>query len=142
MTSVSFYFNVPDKSILLAQLLQKALSQHRKATVFVENADLANGLSASLWQQNQPFFLANALATDANASITPIVIDWQPHTVFQDDILFNFQPSQLTFFSRFKQLVEMVGLDEEDKSAARQRFSFYRDRGYEIKHVDMLKKSI
>jgi DNA polymerase III subunit chi len=142
MTSVSFYFNVPDKTVLLAQLLQKALGQHRKATIFVENADMASSLAAMLWQQTQPVFLANALASDALASVTPVVIDWQPHTVFQDDILINYQPSQLTFFSRFKQLIEVVGMDETDKATARQRFLFYRDRGYDIKHVDMLKKSI
>jgi len=32
--------------------------------------------------------------------------------------------------------VELVGTDEEDKALARQRFKFYRDRGYEIKHSD------
>jgi DNA polymerase-3 subunit chi len=142
MTSISFYFNVPDKTLLLAQLLQKVLHQHRKATLFVEHAEAGHALSSHLWAQANASFLANAVAEEAWASVTPIMIAWQPHTVFQDDLLVNLQSTQLTFFSRFKQLIELVGLDEADKAAARQRFSFYRDRGYEIKPVDMLKKSI
>jgi DNA polymerase III subunit chi len=142
MTSVSFYFNVPDKHVLLAQLLQKALHQHRKATVFVESEQVATELTKILWSGDDASFLANAVAHDAHANVTPIIIDWQAHSVFQDDVLVNFQSKQLTFFSRFKQLIELVGLDEADKAEARQRFAFYRDRGYAIKPVDMLKKSI
>jgi len=40
------------------------------------------------------------------------------------------------FFSRFRYLVELVGNDEDDKVAARQRYKFYRDRGYQVKSTD------
>ena len=35
-----------------------------------------------------------------------------------------------------RRLIEIVGLDEADRSAARERYRFYRDRGYEIKLLD------
>jgi DNA polymerase-3 subunit chi len=54
----------------------------------------------------------------------------------QDDMLINFTSSEPGFFSRFTQLVELVGDAEQDKIAARARFKFYRDRGYEIKSID------
>lgn len=142
MTSVNFYFNVPDKTLLLTQLLQKILHQHRKATVFVESESEAAALNEALWVSNKTSFLANAMPHDAFTHITPIVIDWHAKGIFQDDVLVNFQARQITFFSRFKQLIEIVGMDEVDKVMARQRFAFYRDRGYEIKRIDMLKKSI
>ncbi|RDJ93817.1 DNA polymerase III subunit chi, partial [Lacticaseibacillus rhamnosus] len=37
------------------------------------------------------------------------------------------------FFSRFQRLVEIVGTDASDRQAARERYRFYRDRGYEIR---------
>jgi DNA polymerase-3 subunit chi len=40
-------------------------------------------------------------------------------------------------FSRFQRLVEIVGRDDEDREAARARFRFYRDRGYEIVNHDL-----
>jgi len=50
--------------------------------------------------------------------------------------LINLSQKQLTAFSRFRQLIELVGVEEQDKILARQRYKFYRDRGYEIKHFD------
>jgi len=142
MTSIHFYTNVPDKSAWLAHLLQKLLRQHRNATVFVQSEGAANKLGEALWRHAPTGFLANVTPQSAIASVTPVVIDWQPQTIFQDDVLFNMQPQQCAFFSRFKQLVEIVGGDEVEKVSARQRYAFYRDRGYAIKHIDMLKKSI
>jgi len=54
-----------------------------------------------------------------------------------DDILINLTPSHPVFFSRFRGLIELVGMDDADRSAARARFRFYRDRGYEIKSHDV-----
>jgi DNA polymerase-3 subunit chi len=53
-----------------------------------------------------------------------------------DDMLINLTAAEPSFFSRFTQLVELVSDDEQDKIAARARFKFYRDRGYEIKSTD------
>jgi DNA polymerase-3 subunit chi len=53
-----------------------------------------------------------------------------------DDMLINLTAREPSFFSRFTQLVELVGADEADKVAARARYKFYRDRGYEIKNID------
>jgi DNA polymerase-3 subunit chi len=33
--------------------------------------------------------------------------------------------------------VELVGSTDEDKAAARLKFRFYRDRGYDIKSTDV-----
>ncbi|OYY49890.1 MAG: hypothetical protein B7Y48_04565 [Methylophilales bacterium 28-44-11] len=142
MTSIGFYFNVVDKPALVNQLVQKALRQHRQATLYTSDEASANQLSESLWQFEPTAFNANVLAHHPFASRTPVLLTWQTEHMQQDDILINLQASQLTVFSRFKHLFELVGLEDEDKSEARKRFMFYRDRGYEIKSVDMLKKSI
>jgi DNA polymerase-3 subunit chi len=39
-------------------------------------------------------------------------------------------------------LVELVSEDEQDKLAARARFKFYRDRGYEMKSIDHAQNKI
>jgi DNA polymerase-3 subunit chi len=142
MTSISFYFNVVDKPMLVNQLVQKALGQHRQVTLLTSNETEANHLSDVLWESAPTAFHVNALATHPLASMTPVLLAWQSEQVQQDDLLINLQPTQLTLFSRFKHLFELVGVDASDKSEARKRFAFYRDRGYQIKSVDMLKKSI
>jgi DNA polymerase III subunit chi len=142
MTRVSFYSNVDNKHALISHLVQNALKQKRQVTLFVADALAAQQFSDVLWSQSAESFLPNVLANDSLATQTPIVIDWLAETIFQDDILINLQHNQPIFFSRFKHLIEMVSLDEHEKTAARKRYAFYRDCGYEIKHVDMLKKSI
>ena len=39
------------------------------------------------------------------------------------------------FFSRFERLAEIVGVD--DAAAGRERYKFYRERGYELRAHDM-----
>ena len=53
--------------------------------------------------------------------------------MFQDS---NFSIISKVFDGTQTPLSKLVGTDEEDKALARQRFKFYRDRGYEIKHFD------
>lgn len=136
MTRVIFYSNVRDKQAALIVLVCKALAKRHLVTLFAESEQVAQVYSDSLWQQDPTSFLPNVLATNILASETPVVIDWQDEQLCQDDILVNLTQRQLTVFSRFRQLVELVGTDEQDKALARERFKFYRDRGYEIKHFD------
>ena len=142
MTSIGFYFNVVDKPALVNQLVQKALNQHRQVTLFTIDETSAEQISDSLWRYVPTAFNANVLAHHPLAAVTPVLVEWQMERIQQDDLLINLQQTQLTLFSRFKHLFELVGLDDMDKAEARKRFAFYRDRGYEIKSVDMLKKSI
>ncbi len=136
MTRVIFYSNVRDKQAALMILVRKALAKRHLVTLFAESEQAAQAYSDVLWQQDSTSFLPNVLASHALANETPVVIDWQDEQLCQDDILVNLTQRQLTVFSRFKQLVELVGVDEQDKTLARERFKFYRDRGYEIRHFD------
>jgi len=58
-----------------------------------------------------------------------------------DDILLNLHTEQPPFFSRFHRLIEIVSAEENDRAAARERFRFYRDRGYEIHSHDIGNKA-
>jgi DNA polymerase-3 subunit chi len=46
----------------------------------------------------------------------------------------------VTFFSRFERVIEIVGCDDEDARLGRSRYSFYRDRGYALRHFDLRKE--
>ena len=41
------------------------------------------------------------------------------------------------FFSQFNRVAELVDADENARSQARNRFKFYKDRGYELDTHDM-----
>lgn len=134
-----FYSNLVDKHVTLSILVFRAFEKRHQVTVLVENAQAANAIGEGLWQGPPTSFTPNVIASHVFAKETPIVVDWQESQLYQDDVLINLTQQQPASFSRFRQLVELVGVDEGDKVAARQRFKFYRDRGYEIKHIDQEK---
>ncbi|MBC7785997.1 MAG: DNA polymerase III subunit chi [Methylophilaceae bacterium] len=142
MTRVDFYFNVDDKLQKTSELTQKALYKLRKVMVCVADETQATKLSNALWCDTPSSFLPNCLVNkpftaESVLELTPIVItSLQDEHLNQDDVLINLKTQHSVFFSRFRQLIELVGSDEADKGAARLRFKFYRDRGYQIKTVD------
>ena len=49
-----------------------------------------------------------------------------------DQVLINLADERPATFARFERVIEIVTLDDADKALARERFRFYRDRGYEL----------
>lgn len=140
MTRIDFYFNVANKHQVIADLVQSALKKRRQVTIFAADETAAGKVSANLWQNKPEYFLPNVQSNHLHSSKTPVVIGFQGddliHDLTQDDMLINLSTHEPIFFSRFTQLVELVSDDEQDKMAARARFKFYRDRGYEIKSTN------
>ena len=136
MTRIDFYFNVGDKLRQVAELAQQALSRQRRLFIYTTDAPAAAQLEAVLWTHPPTGFLPHCRSDHALGPETPIVIDWQGQSLLHDDVLINLTAEHPPFFSRFQGVIEVVGLDEEDRSQARARFRFYKDRGYEIKSHD------
>ncbi len=147
MTRIEFYSNVADKPSLLISLVESALLKRRQVTVLAEDMHGAAQISDCLWQKNAISFLPHVMANHAHAAKTPVVIACKTNAVgqldkvTQDELLINLTAQEPAFFSRFTHLVEMVGNDEADKQNGRLRYKFYRDRGYEIQHIDYAKQN-
>lgn len=139
MTRVDFIFNVEDKVDQAILVLQTQLRKGRQVTVHVADEVEATALDQALWEYSAVSFLPHCMASHEAASETPVLIHWQPQALLQHDVLLNLQSVTPTFFSRFTRLVEIVGRDDLDKQQARERFKFYRDRGYEINSYDVAK---
>lgn len=139
MTRIEFFFNVADKLEKTADLCEKAWDKGRKLTVFTQSIEMNMGLQRQLWGRSAQSFLPSSTPEDTSSQFSPIVLDAQGDVLLQDDILVNLQMITPPFFSRFKVLIELVGMEEADKVAARERFKFYRDRGYAVKSTDAIK---
>ena len=122
MTRIDFYFNVSDKRQVAAGLVESALAKRRQVTIYVADESSATNVSKDLWQHKSESFLPNVLANHVAAAHTPVVIHWQNQFMLQDELLINLTQAEPSFFSRFTQLIELVGDDEQDKVAARARF--------------------
>jgi DNA polymerase-3 subunit chi len=141
MTRVEFFFNVEDKLKKLVELSEKAVEKNVRVMILMHDETTALGAQQYFWQQSVAF-LPNCGVTDTLAKQTPIIIDCQADVSVHDDVLISLQHPQPTIFSRFKRLIEIVGMDEADKVLARTRYKFYRDRGYEIRSYDALGRAL
>lgn len=138
MTRVEFFFNVENKLEKVASLADSAVKKGRRVMLFSADAQAAAALEQHLWSHPPIGFLPSCRPNHQLAAETPVIIDWQGEQLIHDDVLVNLQSQHPPFFSRFRRLIEIVGVDEEDKAAARLRYRFYRDRGYEIKSFDVM----
>jgi DNA polymerase-3 subunit chi len=69
----------------------------------------------------------------AVAAETPIWIDDALEHSGPAAVLVNLSAEPAPFFSRFERLAEIVGVGEAEVAAGRERFRFYRERGYELR---------
>jgi DNA polymerase III subunit chi len=139
MTQIDFYTHVPDRLRTACVLSSKAFARGLKVTVFCADAGTAQRLDRMLWTTPAIGFVPHCAPHDPLATVTPVIVDYEGENLLNDNVLVNLRPERPAFFSRFQRLVEIVGLDEADRAQARERFRFYRDRGYEIRTHDLSK---
>lgn len=133
MTQIDFYTHVDDKLNTACRLSTKAYQQGLRMVVLCPDMQLAQQFDRLLWTATSIGFIPHCRARDALAVNTPVIIDHEgsepPHT----DLLLNLRSEWPPLFSRFQRLIEIVSHNDDDRLAARERYKFYRDRGYEIR---------
>lgn len=137
MTEVLFYTNAADKLHAACQLSSKALSRKMRVMILTPEAQVTDRLSRLLWTTPAIGFNPHCRAADQLASITPIIVDHATEPVVHEEVLINLRNDMPSYFSRFQRLVEIVSRDADDRASARERYRFYRDRGYEITTHDL-----
>jgi DNA polymerase-3 subunit chi len=137
MTRIDFYTRVPDKLRTACSLAAKACGQGLKVFVFCPDPDTAQRLDRLLWTVPALGFTPHCGPHDALAAVTPVIIDHRGEAPPHEDVLLNLRPEWPPCFSRFQRLLEIVSLDEADRAAARERYRFYRDSGYDIRTHDL-----
>ena len=137
MTSIDFYFNAEDALQVACRLAGKAVSQKKRLLIYAPDAEVAARLDKMLWTWPAIGFVPHVSAHDALAAETPVLISGGEETPAGVDVLLNLSAQCPPHFERFERLLELVGTDEAGKLAGRDRYRFYRDRGYPIANHDL-----
>jgi DNA polymerase III subunit chi len=141
MTRIDFYHEVDDKLQFACRLTAKAVEQKNRVVIFAPQSELAKKIDHLLWTWQATGFLPHCHARDPLASETPVLLAQDDGALPHDEVLVNLDHLQPVFFSRFQRLIEIVGCGDDDRGPARERYRFYRDRGYEIHRHDMGSKT-
>lgn len=137
MTRISFLHGAPERIQAAAQWLQQAWGKRQAVLVFVPDGEQAARLDRILWTQPQLSFVPHCFADAPLAGETPILLTDRLDNPAQESCLLNLSNELPSGFSRFEHLVEIVSTDDADRLPARERFRFYRDRGYPIENRDI-----
>ena len=133
MTSIDFYTHVADRLEVAARLVAKAFAQHGRVRVLTPDAAATDALDRRLWLKPPIAFLPHCRIDSALAEQTPIWVDHSDEHPGPASVLINLRTTPPAFFSRFERLAEIVGVEEADAAAGRERYRFYRERGYELR---------
>jgi DNA polymerase-3 subunit chi len=133
MTSIDFYTHVADRVAVAAKLVAKAFAQHGSVRVLTPDAATTEQLDRWLWLNPAIGFLPHCRVASALASQTPIWVDHVAEHPGPAAVLINLDLAPPPFFSRFERLAEIVGAEAADAAAGRERYRYYRERGYELR---------
>ena len=133
MTTIDFYTHVPDRLDVAVRIIAKAHAAHGSVRVLTPDAATTEALDRRLWLSPPTGFLPHCCTDSVLAGETPILIG---HSLEHDGpaaVLVNLHPSPPPFFSRFERVAEIVGTDGADVLAGRDRWKYYKERGYELR---------
>ena len=133
MTRIDFYVDADDRLRVTCRLAAKAVGQQLRVLVYAPDGEVAAALDRLMWTTPAIAFVPHVMAEHRLAAETPVVIARGDGDLPHDQVLVNLARESPRSFARFQRLVEIVSRDDEDRRAARERYRFYRDRGYEIR---------
>jgi len=131
---IDFHSNVADKFNYACRLVRKARAADTRIVLRAAPQDLAQ-LDAALWTFSAADFLPHVRAGDALAPQTPVILtDDDTAELPHHQILINLSATAPAHFERFERLIEIVGADEADAQAGRERYRLYKGQGYQLNH--------
>lgn len=137
MTSIDFYFNAEDRLQVACRLAGKAVLQRKRMLVYAPDPDTARHIDRMLWTWPATGFVPHCLAGDALAPDTPVLIGTAEELPEPCEMILNLSLACPPHFERFARMLELVDAGEEGRQAGRERYRFYRDRGYPIRNHDL-----
>ena len=132
MTRIDFYRYAEDKQRLACRLAAKAFAKPSKLVVYSPDAKVLGDFDRALWTYQATGFVPHVYADSPLAAETPVVLAASGEVLPHHDVLLNLADEWPPFFASFERVLEIVSTDEADKERARERYSFYKKRGYEL----------
>ncbi|MBU6502083.1 MAG: DNA polymerase III subunit chi [Burkholderiales bacterium] len=142
MTEVAFHFNTPDKTVYVCRLLRKAVARGAKVVVTAEAQEL-QALDVALWTFAPLDFVPHCRdsAQPAMLASSPVLLTQAVPAALHQQVLINLGDEVPDGFERFERLIEIVGVQDDDRVQARGRWKHYADRGYAITRHDVASRS-
>lgn len=139
MTRVDFYIlpnmDIDARDRFACRLAKRAVDHGHHVHVHVDDEDAQHRFDELMWTYPAHRFLAHGVAGDPLGERAPVLISRDPPGAESDQMLINLGAEVPSFFGRFERVAEIFVQPQVE--AGRQRYKYYRDRGYPLFHHDM-----
>jgi DNA polymerase-3 subunit chi len=118
---------------MACRLTEKVYLMGHQVYLHTESRAHTSLLDDLLWTYKAGAFLPHAVFDNAADDHPPILIGHDAEPPGDAHLLINLSAEVPAFFSRFERVAEMIDQNDANKKNGRERFRFYRDRGYSLK---------
>ncbi len=136
MTRIDFYVlaegGADAHERLACRLVEKAYTLGHRVFVHAASEDQARRLDDLLWTFRAGSFVPHALAGTADEGDVPVRIGHRAPEDPGAEVLVNLADTVPEGFTRFERVAEVVPPVEPQRTQARERYRFYRERGYPL----------
>lgn len=136
MTRVDFYVldsaDPRARAVTACRLAEKACGQGLKVYIHTASEDDSQQLDELLWTFRAGSFLPHAIHDAVHGEAPPVLIGHDHEPTGHTDVLINIAHEVPLFFGRFQRVAELVDQQETHLAQARERYKFYRERGYPL----------
>jgi DNA polymerase III subunit chi len=135
--TVEFHSRVGDKLQHAQRLLRKATARGARVAVVGEPMWLRE-LDAQLWTaQLQSFFAHVCVEADqpvvpVRMRRTPVWLVTKPSAAHDCDVLVNGGPTVPEGFDAFARVIDLVGVDADERTTGRARWRYYESMGFKL----------
>ena len=135
MTKVDFYQTSDEEITFACRLIDQVYRRGHEIYVHTINLEHAKTIDDHLWVFREDSFIPHALQDTGIEAPIKIGCDHEP--LDHQDVLINLSGVVPHFFSRFDRVAEVVPVEENRRQAARDNYSFYKQRGYVLNYHQM-----
>ena len=140
MTRIDFYIieqgSTEKTDAFICKLTEKAWSQNNAVYIHTMDEAHSSKYDELLWIFNETSFVPHQLDSKEfveNAKQTVLIGHQSSADItHHHDVLINLHHEAPSFFSQFERVAEIITSDETSKIKGRERYQFYRDRGYAL----------
>lgn len=119
------------------RLADKARRLGHQVLIAVDSQDEAQKLDDFLWASPEDSFLPHRVLADDPTPATVVEIAQPTNLGKHRDVLINLSREVPEQFERFERLAEVVIQEPEVLKNTREHFSFYKSRGYPVRHQQL-----
>lgn len=140
MTRVDFYLLADSHPVarhrFACRMTEKAYQLGHRVHIHAESMASARQLDELLWTFRDGSFIPHEVEP-SDPELCPVSIGYTSAPNSTNEVLINLAATVPTFFSRFERVAEILDSDPASREEGRERYRFYRDRGYELSHHEI-----